>query len=378
MASTVDFDRIEEIHEPEETLNSKLQQLAQWITNANYVVFFTGAGVSTSSGVPDFRGPKGVWTMKAQGLTPDIKIHRVNAQPTPSHMGQVTLMKHSLAHHVVTSNLDGLYLKAGLEAHKDVTHLHGCIYIERCTACSAEFIRNWHVRRDNIDAHNHIVGTCQKCGSKPPRDQGNNYKSVGSTDVNCGTKDTHINFEESLDPIDWDEAQLHCSKADLVIVAGTSMSLRHVTHFPFLAQKNSFGKNKYNFLNTERGKVVIINLQKTPDDNKCDLRIFAPTDTVFERLVSTLKLEMEHPPVFRPRDSLPLDQLPKYVSDFFYEAAVTQEKVAQQREQEWKERAQAKEITSGTINTTPAIVTTTTTTTATATTTTTITTEHQT
>jgi len=136
------------------------------------------------------------------------------------------------------------------------------------------------------------------------------------------------------------------------------MSLRHVTHFPFLAQKNYFGKNKVNFWNYERGKVVIINLQKTPDDNKSDLRIFAPTDTVFERLVSTLKLEMEHPPVFRPRDSLPLDQLPKNVSEFFYEAAVTLEKVAKQREQEWKERAQA----SWTTTTTMATTTTTTTT----------------
>jgi NAD-dependent SIR2 family protein deacetylase len=50
-------------------------------------------------------------------------------------------------------------------------------------------------------------------------------------------KDTHINFGEGLDPIDWDEAEAWCSKADLVIIAGTSMSLRHITHMPFLAPK---------------------------------------------------------------------------------------------------------------------------------------------
>jgi len=165
---------------------------------------------------------------------------------------------------------------------------------------------------------------------------------VRTLDKNCGTKDTHINFGESLDPIDWDEAEAHCAKADLVIVAGTSMTLRHITHMPFLAQKNTFGKSSsmISFC-SERGKVAIVNLQKTPDDDKCDLRIFAPTDTVFDKLVKKFGLEMEHPPVFRPKDSVPLDQLPDYVSEFFYEAAVTLEEVAKHREKEWEARKKA-------------------------------------
>lgn len=82
-----------------------------------------------------------------------------------------------------------------------------------------------------------MVTPCEKCGSGPKKEKGQ-YVIVGTRDKNCGTKDTHINFGEYLDPIDWDEAEMHCGKADLVIVAGTSMTLRHITHFPFLAQEN--------------------------------------------------------------------------------------------------------------------------------------------
>jgi NAD-dependent SIR2 family protein deacetylase len=55
--------------------------------------------------------------------------------------------------------------------------------------------------------------------------------------LNSGTKDTHINFGECLDEVDWNEADVHTKKADLCIIAGTSMSLRHITHFPFQAKK---------------------------------------------------------------------------------------------------------------------------------------------
>jgi len=64
---------------------------------------------------------------------------------------------------------------------------------------------------------------------------------------------------------------------------------------------------------------------------------------VFERLLQKFGLEMEHPPIFRPRDSVPLDQLPDYVSEFFYDAAQTLEEVAKQREKELEARKKAKE-----------------------------------
>jgi len=110
---------------------------------------------------------------------------------------------------------------------------------------------------------------------------------VGTSDLNCGTKDTHINFGECLDSIDLNEAEAHCGKADLVIIAGTSMSLRHITHLPFMAKK-----------------VILINLQATPDDDKADLRIWAKCDTVFQGLLDRLNVEVLPVPVWYPRDSV--------------------------------------------------------------------------
>lgn len=118
---------------------------------------------------------------------------------------------------------------------------------------------------------------------------------VGVTDKDVGTKDTHINFGEQLDPVDWDEADAHCSRADLCIVLGTSLSLRHCAHFGFLAPRT-----------------VIVNLQATPDDHRCfqGLRIWGKCDDVLQRLLAELGVEDVDPlPAWRPRDALSLETL---------------------------------------------------------------------
>merc|ERR1719191_1043193 len=107
--------------------------------------------------------------------------------------------------------------------------------------------------------------------------------------------DTHINFGEQLDQRDWDEAELHCSKAALCIVLGTSLSLRHTAHFPFMAPRT-----------------VIVNLQATPDDHRCfrGLRIWGTCDDVLQRLLTGLGVEALDPvPAWRPRDALSLESL---------------------------------------------------------------------
>jgi len=126
-----------------------------------------------------------------------------------------------------------------------------------------------------------------------------------SGDKNCGTKDTHINFGEFLDSVDWNEADTHCGKADLCIIAGTSMSLRHITHFPFMAKK-----------------VVLINLQPTPDDDNATLRIWAKCDPVFEGLMQRLKIPIDPIPVWKPRDAVPIDKIPSWVDSHYIEKAM--------------------------------------------------------
>jgi len=310
MASTVDKRRVREFSDDLEYLDDKIKTLARMITTSNRTVFFTGAGVSTSAGISDYRGPTGCWTKSAVRKLQNLKkrsteqsqqlkllmdesakkqiipeVKKIDATPTPCHMAMATLIRLGHAKHVVTTNLDGLHRKSGLRHHKELTCLHGDIYIERCTKCGHEEERSYNVRarKGGLNVHDHSIGTCQRCRSKPPKrytgkkgPKDDRRGMVGPEDKNCGTKDTHINFGESLDDIDWDEAERVCDKADLCIVVGTSMSLRHVTHFPFMARKT-----------------VIINLQKTPDDDDAHLRLWGKADDVFLRLMELLQIQID-------------------------------------------------------------------------------------
>jgi len=152
-------------------------------------------------------------------------------------------------------------------------------------------------------------------------------RMIGTNEKNCGTKDTHINFGEYLDPIDWNEADENCKKADLCIIAGTSMSLRHITHFPFLAKKT-----------------VLINLQATPDDNVAHLRIWAKCDPVFEGLMERLNIPIDPIPVWKPRDAVLISKIPSWVNPHYIKKAKELESFYQQLENEHKEQAE-REVT---------------------------------
>lgn len=362
MASTVDSTRVREFNEENDPFfQKKLDRLAKMVKQSKYTVFFTGAGVSTSAGVGDYRGPSGAWTkrkikelellgagrtaedeseltkLKAEAAREEkkarVKIDMCDAQPTPTHMAMATLIRLGLAHYVVTTNLDGIYRKAGLKDHEQLCCLHGDIYVERCSGCGYDFERNYHVRQGHTHVHDHKVGTCSRCGSAPPA----HYKGtpgdlkmkkgrwggrmVGTRDTNCGTKDTHINFGELLDEVDWNEADTHCRRADLCIIAGTSMSLRHITHFPFLARQ-----------------VVLINLQPTPDDDEATLRIWAKCDPVFEGLMARLDVPIDPVPVWRPRDAVPLNRIPNFVHPYYKKKAKAIEEMARLREAEADDR----------------------------------------
>lgn len=186
MASTVDSARVKEYNEEDtEEFENKLDRLAQMVRSSNYTVFFTGAGVSTSAGVGDYRGPSGAWTMrKIKQLQRDnnrtaeedeelkkllLELEREekkavqpvsmnDAQPTFTHMAMATLIRKGIAHYVITTNLDGIFRKAGLEGHTQLCCLHGDIYIERCTKCGYDFERNYEVRQDFLHVHDHKVG----------------------------------------------------------------------------------------------------------------------------------------------------------------------------------------------------------------------------
>ncbi|XP_064429405.1 NAD-dependent protein deacylase sirtuin-6 isoform X4 [Mirounga angustirostris] len=102
-----------EIFDPPEELERKVWELAQLIWQSSNVVFHTGAGISTASGIPDFRGPHGVWTMEERGLAPKFDTTFESARPTQTHMALVQLERVGLLRFLVSQNVDGLHVRSG-------------------------------------------------------------------------------------------------------------------------------------------------------------------------------------------------------------------------------------------------------------------------
>lgn len=90
-------------------MKEKVKTLAQWINSSKHVVFHTGAGISTSAGIPDFRGPKGVWTLEKKGEKPSINVSFNEAVPTKTHMAIVEMA--SVGNPLMPNNLYALLSK---------------------------------------------------------------------------------------------------------------------------------------------------------------------------------------------------------------------------------------------------------------------------
>lgn len=104
-----------EREEPAAAVDRKAQLLADRISGSRHLVVFTGAGVSTSAGIADFRGPEGAWTLMAQGRERDLRsIDTLQAIPTPTHMALVELQNRAVLKYLISQNCDGLHRRSGI------------------------------------------------------------------------------------------------------------------------------------------------------------------------------------------------------------------------------------------------------------------------
>lgn len=115
MANTAPKVAEAEHQEPAAAVDQKAQALADRIRASKHLVAFTGAGVSTSAGIADFRGPEGAWTLMAQGREHDLRsIDTLQAIPTPTHMALVELQNRGILKYVISQNCDGLHRRSGI------------------------------------------------------------------------------------------------------------------------------------------------------------------------------------------------------------------------------------------------------------------------
>ncbi|XP_068638263.1 NAD-dependent protein deacetylase SRT1-like [Aristolochia californica] len=252
-----------EIFDPPDVLQRKIEELATMIQKSKHLVAFTGAGISTSCGIPDFRGPKGVWTLQREGKAiPDASLPFHRAMPSLTHMVLVELEKAGILKFVISQNVDSLHLRSGIPREK-LSELHGNSFREICPSCGEEYLRDFEVETVGMKE------TPRRCSNDK-----------------CGAKliDSVLDWEGALPPKEMNPAEKHCKMADLILCLGTSLQITPACNLPLRCLRVG-------------GKLVIINLQPTPKDKKASLVIHGLVDKVIAGVMHLLNMQI--PPYVR-------------------------------------------------------------------------------
>lgn len=236
---------------------NEINELKQWIKESDNIVFFGGAGVSTESGIPDFRSVDGLYNQKYDYPPETILSHtfymdhtdefyrfyrdkmlELDAAPNAAHLKLAELETAGKLRAVITQNIDGLHQAAG---SKRVLELHGSVH------------RNY----------------CRKCGKLFDARQIKN--SVGVPYCDCGgqIKPDVVLYEEGLDSQTLQDAIYYISKADILIIGGTSLAV-----YPAAGLIDYYRGNK----------LVLINKSATPMDRRANLLIQDSIGKVFSQL----------------------------------------------------------------------------------------------
>ncbi|CAA7409643.1 unnamed protein product [Spirodela intermedia] len=265
-----------EIFDSSVVLQQKVEELALLIKKSKHLVVFTGAGISTSCGIPDFRGPKGIWTLQREGKDlPKASLPFHRAMPSLTHMALVELERAGILKFLISQNVDSLHLRSGIPREK-LAELHGNSFREICPSCGLEYIRDFEIETIGMKE------TSRYC-----------------SDSKCGAKliDTVLDWEDALPPKEMNAAEKHCKIADVVLCLGTSLQITPACNLPLKSIRGG-------------GKVVIVNLQPTPKDKKATLVIHGFVDKVIAGLMKSLNLQI--PPYVRiDLIQLALSQSPK-------------------------------------------------------------------
>jgi NAD-dependent deacetylase len=238
------------------------------VASAHRITVLTGAGVSTDSGIPDFRGPDGLWTRDAdagraaslEAYLSDPEVRRLSwrtrlgspvwtAKPNAAHKALVELERSGRLRTVVTQNIDGLHQKAGSDPHR-VLELHGTLHATVCLGCGATGRMRDALKRV---AEGDPEPDCLRCGGI--------------------LKSATISFGQELDGEVLRRARLAALDCDLFLVAGTSLSVQPAAGLVALAARAG-------------AQVVICNAEPTPYDSLAAVVLHEPVGEVLPDLSS--------------------------------------------------------------------------------------------
>ena len=253
--------------EPRHEIEQEIETIAGWIVESEHLVAFTGAGISTDSGIPDFRGPEGVWTRRDAGLPPPKwKARPGEVRPNPSHLALAELQRLGKLQFLVTQNTDNLHRASGIPPEL-LAELHGNGQLMRCLACDRQFTRpevGWDASRwgpaYRTDRPAPDQPPCPACG-------GRLISSV-------------VNFGDPMPRKEMMLADRHARRCDLMLALGSSLTVEPAASLVGLALRSG-------------ARVVLVNRGETPYDNAAALRSWAGIGEVIPPAVEQAKRAME-------------------------------------------------------------------------------------
>jgi NAD-dependent SIR2 family protein deacetylase len=226
--------------------DQRIKTLVRWMLEAKYLVVFSGAGISTESGVADFRGPDGLWTRQEKGLPPPPSTDWSRVQPNQAHLAIAQLQDMGKLKFLITQNIDNLHLRSGIKPDL-IAEFHGNIMKLRCTSCE-----------NQIDSFPDLLNApCPIC------ERGRLVSSV-------------VDFGDSIPRSTYEDSVYHSGLCDCFIVAGSSLVVHPAATMPEIAHKAG-------------ARLVIINQGDTPLDNICHLRFWESTGKVLPLAVAQLR-----------------------------------------------------------------------------------------
>jgi mono-ADP-ribosyltransferase sirtuin 6 len=297
-----------EKHDSIEDLQRASSRIVRLLKRARHCVVFTGAGISTSAGIGDYRGKEGKWTemdreaitqeaVSSSGSDNDEGVAYEDLRPTYTHEALVKLLEMGRVHFIISQNGDGLHGLSGVPSQA-LAELHGNVFLELCEKCGHRYYRPYYVMDDvasqyyeELQDHGHTqlrkpkrALECEQCGL--------NHRTGRRCEVkgcNGFLKDSIINFGDDLEEGILRGAEEQAKQADLMLSLGTTMRVTPACDLVVMGR--------------EPLRLVIVNRQHTGFDDECarkgedgevlGVRLFGDCDVVMKEVMELLLTPQE-------------------------------------------------------------------------------------
>ena len=249
---------------------ARIKSLSHLLKTSKRPIILTGAGLSTNSGIPDYRsgmdtqpptGP-GIWNFKGDDSfwqrILESRRKTLLATPSFSHMAIAELVNLGYIDHLISQNVDGLHLKSGIPQHK-ITELHGNLFSEIWNNWHTIYLRKFRTRNKEDKSHS----TGRKCDKE---------------DCHGELQDTLVLFGESIPKEKLEVSLKKAQNSELWIWIGSSLVVKPAATFPMIVKKN--------------GKLAIINMDHTPLDGIADVRFGGNWDMIMKALMEEMRIEV--------------------------------------------------------------------------------------